>query len=845
MYPAPVFTDEARASLEKRLTATEWAQPAILATSLATLRLLERLGLSPTVVGGHSLGEITAGVAAGVFDESAGLAVARRRGELMAKASETAGAMTAAASDPATVARVVEGIDVVLANHNAPRQVVLSGAVDAIERAERALEAAQITARRLPVATAFHSPLVEPSVAPFAAFLDGVPGAVPRVPYYANATAAPYGGERAEVCTELAAAIARPVRFVEQVDAMYTAGIRTFVEVGPDSVLTRLVERCLEGRPHVAIATDQRGKHGVTTLLQALGRLSTAGVPVKFAGLWEREALPEDLAAKPAAKFSIKLSGANHGKPYPPPEGAPRPAPALKVAPTAASAPSPSQPSPSPSRDARPAAPTMRAAAVHPPVIAPPPVVAPPAPSRTAMQKPPVSAPLAPSVAPSPTSVGASDWVESLQRLQAPAIAAQLEFQRMMAESHMAFLRAVETSYATVVPAATSFVQVAPMAAAVVAPSMQVAPIPVAAAPAAQAPVVATPVVPTPVVAPPVAPARVPAPPASRDLTPVLLTIVSEKTGYPEEMIDMSMDMEADLGIDSIKRVEILSAMKAAVPDLPQVATAKMAATRTLAQIIELMGGALSGGAAAGAPVAASSVPAAMAVTESSPSRVLELQPVLLSIVSDKTGYPVEMIDTSMDMEADLGIDSIKRVEILSAMKQAVPDLPQVATSKMAATRTLAQIIELMGGALPSAVASVESAAHPAPAAPSPAAASRVTELQPVLLSIVSDKTGYPVEMIDTSMDMEADLGIDSIKRVEILSAMRQAVPDLPQVATSKMAATRTLAQIIELMGGAAHAGCPGRGGAAPRRGLRPRRARGRSGLEGRRIAAGVAVDRR
>ncbi len=81
--------------------------------------------------------------------------------------------------------------------------------------------------------------------------------------------------------------------------------------------------------------------------------------------------------------------------------------------------------------------------------------------------------------------------------------------------------------------------------------------------------------------------------------------------------------------------------------------------------------------------------------------------------MSDKTGYPVEMIDTSMDMEADLGIDSIKRVEILSAMKQAVPDLPQVATSKMAATRTLAQIIELMGGALPSAVASVESAAHP------------------------------------------------------------------------------------------------------------------------------------
>ncbi len=471
VYPAPVFTDEARTSLEKRLTATEWAQPAILATSLATLRLLERLGLSPTVVGGHSLGEITAGVAAGVFDESAGLAVARRRGELMAKASETAGAMTAAASDPATVARVVEGIAVVLANHNAPRQVVLSGAVDAIERAERALEAAQITTRRLPVATAFHSPLVEPSVAPFAAFLESVPGAVPRLPYYANATAAPYGGERAEVCTELAAAIARPVRFVEQIDAMYAAGIRTFVEVGPDSVLTRLVERCLEGRPHVAIPTDQRGKHGVTTLLQALGRLSTAGVPVTFAALWEREALPEDPAAKPAAKFSIKLSGANHGKPYPPPEGARRPAPALSVAPTvAASAPSP------PAAVAVALARRPSGCADHargrrsPPAVHPPSSLLRRSSRRPPPREPPCRSPPCPRpslrpVAPSPTVVeGASDWVESLQRLQAPAIAAQLEFQRMMAESHMAFLRAVETSYATVVPAATSFVQVAPMA---------------------------------------------------------------------------------------------------------------------------------------------------------------------------------------------------------------------------------------------------------------------------------------------------------------------------------------------------------------------------------------------
>ena len=905
VFPSPVFSDDARAEAEKKLTATEWAQPAITATSLGMLRLLDLAGIRPAMVGGHSLGEVTAGVAAGLFDEKTGLGVARMRGELMAQASALPGAMTAVSAERDVVAKAVTGVDVVLANHNSPKQVVLSGSVENIQKAENHLELHGITAKRLPVATAFHSPIVAGSVVPFRAYLEGVAVSPGKIPYYANATADVYPSDPAAIRTQLADAIAKPVRFVEQIEAMYAAGARTFIEVGPDSVLAKLTERCLEGRPHVAVSLDQRGKHGVTAFQTAFGRLAAAGLPLAFARFWDHQTLGEDFATKPKAKFSVKLNGANYGKPYPPKSPVARPpVRATSSVPNAASSAS-SLPSAgtngtsnghtnghartvvAPSKSAPPAAMASASAGVPSSMVTAPmratmataPIAATSSsssPHGSFASRPATPAPLSrstpsalmPAQRPevsmssgSPKSPAqASQFVESIQRLQAPAIAAQMEFQRLMAESHMAFLRAVETSYAQIgvlqgaAPQAyvphqaqlpQAHVQHVPQAFApppapvpvYVQPAPVAHPAPAAPAPAyvQPAPVVHTP---APVYAPvpvahPSAPAKAPtqappqaasqgtsAPASLASLTPTLLAIVADKTGYPAEMIDVNMDMEADLGIDSIKRVEILSAMKAQVPNLPQVATSKMAAMRTLAQIIDLFVSSAPAASGASAPIQGngtngtngvmpSSAPAKAATGGAS---LAELTPVLLAIVADKTGYPAEMIDVNMDMEADLGIDSIKRVEILSAMKAQVPSLPQVPTSKMAAMRTLAQIIDLFVGSAPAASAASDApqaqpsksiahgAASPA-AAPSQAPGSAISAatLTPVLLAIVADKTGYPAEMIDVNMDMEADLGIDSIKRVEILSAMKSQVANLPQVPTSKMAAMRTLAQIIAL----------------------------------------------
>jgi acyl carrier protein len=180
----------------------------------------------------------------------------------------------------------------------------------------------------------------------------------------------------------------------------------------------------------------------------------------------------------------------------------------------------------------------------------------------------------------------------------------------------------------------------------------------------------------------------------------------------------------------------------------------------------------------------------------------------LLEIVSDKTGYPAEMLDLDMDMEADLGIDSIKRVEILGALQEQYPELPEVETEDLAELRTLAQIIGYTqaqsGPSIPVAEGDVAAVASPPAAADADSGEGPVAALIDVdalsgeLLAIVSDKTGYPAEMLELDMDMEADLGIDSIKRVEILGALQEAHPDLPEIETEDLAELRTLAQILD-----------------------------------------------
>ncbi|MGD0135288.1 MAG: SDR family NAD(P)-dependent oxidoreductase, partial [Bryobacteraceae bacterium] len=162
---------------------------------------------------------------------------------------------------------------------------------------------------------------------------------------------------------------------------------------------------------------------------------------------------------------------------------------------------------------------------------------------------------------------------------------------------------------------------------------------------------------------------------------------------------------------------------------------------------------------------------------------------VLWQVVADKTGYPADMLEPAMALEADLGIDSIKRVEIFSALQERFPALANMEQENMVSLRTLGDIAERLDGA------SSASAPAATPSAPAPFAAQGSARM--VLWEVVADKTGYPADMLEPAMALEADLGIDSIKRVEIFSALQERFPHLAQREAESLASLPTLGDIV------------------------------------------------
>jgi [acyl-carrier-protein] S-malonyltransferase len=163
----------------------------------------------------------------------------------MADAGErNPGAMVAMLGGEAQDVRALaERLGLVVANDNAPGQVVLSGRADAVaEAAEVAREETGARARRLDVTGAFHSELMQPAAERLRAALDATPVNAPQIPVYSNGTAAPFVDVRAELADNLL----RPVRWRETLLALRTAGIERFVELGPGAVLTGLVKRTLQ-----------------------------------------------------------------------------------------------------------------------------------------------------------------------------------------------------------------------------------------------------------------------------------------------------------------------------------------------------------------------------------------------------------------------------------------------------------------------------------------------------------------------------------------------------------------------------------------------------------------------
>ncbi|WP_435613079.1 SDR family oxidoreductase [Streptomyces sp. bgisy159] len=286
LYPPAAFDDAARERQRAALTDTRAAQPALGIAGLAAHWLLGAAGVRPDMAAGHSYGELVALCAAGALDPATLLQLsADRAAAILAAAGDEPGGMAAVPAGAESVAAALGTAGapdtVVVANRNAPDQTVISGPSDDLAEAVRLLRAAGLPARPVPVACAFHSPVVAGAGDRFAEVLAEVPVRAPEFPVWANRTAAPYAADADAVRAGLAAQIGAPVAFVEQIEAMYAAGARLFVEAGPGSVLTRLVGRILGDRPHRTVACEPRPGDGLRGFLDALARLAVTGQPVR------------------------------------------------------------------------------------------------------------------------------------------------------------------------------------------------------------------------------------------------------------------------------------------------------------------------------------------------------------------------------------------------------------------------------------------------------------------------------------------------------------------------------------------------------------------------------------
>ncbi len=250
---------------EAELNDTVNTQPALLAASIAALRAVrEHLGdVTPAYMAGHSVGEVTALVAAGAIGYADGLRLIRRRGEAMkAAGAQAPGGMAAILNLDADALQVIcaeasaeVGLPVQVANDNCPGQVVISGALPALEKAmELAKARGAKRALRLQVSIAAHSALMAPEVPGYAEAVTATPILAPSVPVVGNITASPLPDVDA-IRRELPAQLTSPVRWTDSIRYLQAQGVRTYVELGSKDVLTGLLKRIDAEAVGVAVGT--------------------------------------------------------------------------------------------------------------------------------------------------------------------------------------------------------------------------------------------------------------------------------------------------------------------------------------------------------------------------------------------------------------------------------------------------------------------------------------------------------------------------------------------------------------------------------------------------------------
>lgn len=698
IYPPPAFSEAERKWQFTSLSDTRVAQPALGVVELFATDLLERFGLAPGMVAGHSYGEHVALYAAGVITREELLCLSATRGHVCAEvALETPGGMAAVRADAETTRMALDDLKLPLhlANLNAPDQTIIAGEQELIDSAVEELTKNGIKSTRIPVSAPFHTPLLHAGSESMAHHFANASFQKPRIPVYSNTTGEAHSDEPDRIRDLLARHFSEPVLFEKQIKRMSADGARVFIEVGPGKVLSGLVSRILKDEGAITLSLDAPGRDGWSQFGHLLAQSISLGLTVNLDAWFEGRGLDsvsvEDTLATAKRRSTPKpsdwLIGPSGAEPVTPlptrrkgparpgPTKSPAPSPAatpeapvsvapshhdhptgngstngVKIAPATngeaskphgasrmdrlGSAPPPDSPpsSPSPSlvavQSSGSIATTAPISAVMSGRAGPPPALRLPPPPR-GLAKPPVKNAQSMATSSPTSSVISGHLVQDARKAMSnPGAELFAQFQattRMMLDLQQSQQRILErfldTQERVLFYCSTGGLPVG-VDQAVTAIAAESAPI-------------ATSTINIP------APEAVAAPVAPRVATPA-------PAAAPKAPISM--------------------------PSVPAPATAQ--ATRPAPPLAPATPhSATSNGSAVAKPIApapkASPAPAqAPASSADGPPTTEKFKEDLLVIVSERTGYPVDMLDVELPLEAGLGIDSIKTVEIFSNLKE-------------------------------------------------------------------------------------------------------------------------------------------------------------------------------
>ncbi len=303
-----------------------------------------------------------------------------------------------------------------------------------------------------------------------------------------------------------------------------------------------------------------------------------------------------------------------------------------------------------------------------------------------------------------------------------------------------------------------------------------------------------------------------------------LLSAVSDKTGYPPDVLELDLDLEADLGIDTVKQAELFAAIRTHY-HIPRREDLRLADYNTLAKVINFVKDSLCPGVTDSGSVPAcvtgnlptqalTPAPKTNAAGDGSANQQVSIEDIkafVLSSVSEKTGYPTEVLELDLDLEADLGVDTVKQAELFASIRSHY-NIPRREDLRLADYNTLAKVIRFVQEALePASIRAARSVREVAAVTSADSQASMRADVLPDLpqastdeiktyvLSAVSEKTGYPVEVLDLELDLEADLGIDTVKQAELFASIR-AYWDIPRRENLRLSDYNTLAKVINFV---------------------------------------------